>query len=152
VRQQSNFQQHPKYRCISGGQEVLFWLLLQNYKTHGLESAVIKQCKQHIRLVSCTGRAKMMLCSNVSPQVLASAPTTHHLCSRASCAVARLSGSRVSRLLSRSKPASDSVRPSKSNLLTGNLLSRFGAQAGNLNCKTKQLVSHPAPHTKYSNS
>lgn len=53
----------------------------------------------------------------------------------------------MSKLLSRSKPASDSVRPSKSNLLTGNLLSRFGAQAGNLNCKTKQLnESFKPPH------
>ena len=103
----------------------------------------------HFCLVSCTAKVKDDAIQQhfQTSSGLSTALITHHLCSRASCAVALLSGSRVSRLLSRSKPASDSVRPSKSNLLTGNLLSRFGAQAGNLNCKTKQLVeAFKPPH------
>ncbi len=149
TKQHFEHRQHPKNQCNSGGQEALLGLLLQQHKAHGLKTAVIKWCTQHSHLLSCTYKIRMMLCSNISKKDsgLSTALTTHHLCSRASCAVARLSGSRVSRLLSRSKPASDSVRPSKSNLLTGNLLSRFGVQAGNLNCKTKQLIeSIQAPH------
>ena len=41
----------------------------------------------------------------------------------------------MSKLLSKSNPASDSVRPSKSKRLTGNLLSRVDGAAGNLNCR-----------------
>lgn len=84
--------------------------------------------------VSCPHTMQQTL-TDAQPQL---AYMVHGLCCAyhrwfsASSAVARRSGSRVSRLLSRSNPASDSVRPSKR--LTGNLLSKVEGAAGNLNC------------------